>query len=402
MIPLNPDRTFHFELLRVLAHARYYGADIAEVLEASSQIEPGNFESWCTVFTTLAYRVESYVDSTDAKKYPVSVRDALFRASSYYRAADFYLHGDPYDPRINELWDRQTKCFDRAMTLLDTPGERVTIKTEAFEIPTIFFRAKGGAKIPKPTIILGNGFDGSQEEMMHTSGFAALERGYNVITYEGPGQCSVRRSQNLGFIYNWEKVVTPIIDHYANFPEVEEKQVALLGHSFGGYLAARAAAFEHRIAAVILIDGLYSFYDASENLMPDASKSLLESGGEILQEAMLEKIKAMGTMMRWAMDQGMWSFNVATSTEFLEKAKMMTLDGIVDKIQCPVWVGDAAEDQFFKGQPQKVADAVGERATLVVFTAKDGAANHCHAGAAVRMNQLVFEWLQENMIDSQK
>jgi dienelactone hydrolase len=35
------------------------------------------------------------------------------------------------------------------------------------------------------------------------------------------------------------------------------KCLALMGISMGGYLAARAVAFEHRIAAWILDDGVY-------------------------------------------------------------------------------------------------------------------------------------------------
>jgi dipeptidyl aminopeptidase/acylaminoacyl peptidase len=34
-----------------------------------------------------------------------------------------------------------------------------------------------------------------------------------------------------------------------------------MGISMGGYLAARAAAFEHRIAACILDDGVYDTYE---------------------------------------------------------------------------------------------------------------------------------------------
>jgi hypothetical protein len=45
MLPLSPDHTFDFELLRVLGSARYAGADIAEVLTVAATITPGDFES---------------------------------------------------------------------------------------------------------------------------------------------------------------------------------------------------------------------------------------------------------------------------------------------------------------------------------------------------------------------
>jgi hypothetical protein len=40
-------------------------------------------------------------------------------------------------------------------------------------------------------MILGNRYDDAQEEMPHVLGFAALERGFDVITHEGPGQPTV-------------------------------------------------------------------------------------------------------------------------------------------------------------------------------------------------------------------
>ena len=101
MLQLSPDESFHYELLRNLSHARYFGADIGEILEAAHSIESGNFESFATTFEKLATRVRHQADQIDATKYPVSARDAYFRASTYFRPADFFLHGRPDDPRIN-------------------------------------------------------------------------------------------------------------------------------------------------------------------------------------------------------------------------------------------------------------------------------------------------------------
>ncbi len=52
------------------------------------------------------------------------------------------------------------------------------------------------------------------------------------------------------------------------------KHIALMGISMGGYLAARAAAFEPRLSAVILYDGVYDGYDA---IASDFTSPLLEA-----------------------------------------------------------------------------------------------------------------------------
>ncbi|KAK1089603.1 hypothetical protein LTR48_000363 [Friedmanniomyces endolithicus] len=87
------------------------------------------------------------------------------------------------------------------------------IKRRRLRIPAIFYAVDPlGGEEKRPTLTVGNGYDGCQEEMVHVIGFAALERGWSVITYEGPGQPTVCRNQNLGFGTEWEKVVTPVVD----------------------------------------------------------------------------------------------------------------------------------------------------------------------------------------------
>ena len=41
-----------------------------------------------------------------------------------------------------------------------------------------------------------------------------------------------------------------------------------MGISLGGYLAPRAAAFEHRLAALIANDGLYSYHFSEKAIIP--------------------------------------------------------------------------------------------------------------------------------------
>ncbi|KAI1610107.1 Alpha/Beta hydrolase protein [Exophiala viscosa] len=399
MLQLSPDHSFHYEILRTLAHARYYGADVGEVLQAAQGIEPGDFESFSKAFDALATRVYNQAEKIDQSRYPVSARDAYFRASNYFRAADFYLHGKPEDPRIDELWTKQTDAFDKANALLSSPGQRVTLKSDGFDVVGIYYQTQvGDPAAPKATLILGNGYDGAQEEMLHVCGFAALERGYNVIAYEGPGQPTVRRQQCKGFITEWEKVITPVVDFLEGRPEVDSKRIGLMGYSMGGWLCLRAAAFEHRIAAAIAVDGVYSVGQAYSNMLPPPWAALREKGDtrglDAAVRGFLGNPKA-PTGLQWGIEQGLWSFNLTSPSKYLDESDLMTLEGISDRIQCPVWVGEAGEDEFFRGQPEKVKDALGDRATLVKLGMEDAAGHHCHVGAAVLMNQVVFDWFED-------
>ncbi|CRG91953.1 hypothetical protein PISL3812_09007 [Talaromyces islandicus] len=400
MYQLSKDSDFHFEILRVLGFAPYEGSDIGEVLTAANKIKPGDMESFSDAFNALATRVDAHSMAIDRTKNPTSARNAFFRASSYFRSADFYLHGNWSDPRIYSLWDKQLSAFNSALSLLSVPGERIVLNGDGFDIPAVFY----GSGLPgqRPTIIMCNGYDGSQEEMYHYIGKAVNERGWNVITYEGPGQPTVRREQNLGFIPEWEKVVTPVVDYALTRREVDPLAIGSLGLSFGGWLAPRAAAFEHRLAATIALDGLYDFGPFILSKFGPELESVFHSGDATafnfyINEAVKDPDTA--TAVRWAIQQGLWAFNANTPFEWISKIQSYTLKGLIQNISMPVFVGDSQNDMFFPGQAKALAEHLGDLTTYHRFTNIDGAGEHCSTGASVMQSQVVLDWFQ-NIIEN--
>ncbi|OQE44913.1 hypothetical protein PENCOP_c002G06428 [Penicillium coprophilum] len=396
MIRLSSDESFHFELLRILAHATYGGADVGEVLATASQIQPGDFESFSSAFNRRAEHIRAQAEDLTNE---ISIRDAMFRAATYYRAADFYIHGNWDDPRILLYWEKQTRCFDEAIARLTVPGYRKVLAGPDFNIPIIFFPANHDDAVKRPTIVLGSGYDGSMEEMYHLYGVAVLERGWNVICYEGPGQTCMRRYQKVGFTHEWEKAVSPVIDFLETIPSVDMTKVGLLGCSMAGLLAARAAAFEHRIAAVFSVDGLYNFvntpvFDPVHGLASFAHIEDFETA------AVLFNNQSIPTTARWALSHGLWAFNVKTPAEYLDKSRLFSLVGLTDKIKCPVFVANAADDHFFKGQPEAMRDALGDKAHYYVFSSEDAAGDHCHVGASKYSNQILLDWFEKTVVDA--
>jgi dienelactone hydrolase len=392
---LSSDPTFDFNLLRWLGTASYRGADIAELLDVAKRIVPGDFESWHREFLALAQRVEREGWGTDRSS-PVTVRDRAFRAAAYYRAADFFLHGNRTDPRIMSTWASATEQFDRAITELTPAGERVSIEADGFTVPAILYRA-GREATPRPTVLMFNGFDGSQEEMLHICGLAALERGFHVVTFEGPGQPTVVREQRLPFRHDWEHVVTPVVNYCEAVPEIDASRLGLIGLSFGGYFAPRAAAFEPRIGAVVTIDGLFDAYESVLHLLTPELRALLDGHDVDAFNAGARRAMAESPAFRWYIEQGLWSFGVSTPYEFFERARPFTLEGVAQRITCPVLVCSAAEDHFNPGQAERLAAELGERATLRSFTAAESAGSHSHPGAFVLMNGVVLDWLDETL-----
>jgi dienelactone hydrolase len=388
---LSSDGSFHFNLLRWLGTAPYRGVDVAEMLDVADRIIAGDFESWHDEFLALAQQVEAESAETHTAS-PITIRDRAFRAASYYRAADFFLHGTPSDPRIASTWASATTQFNQAIAQLTPAAERLTIQADGFTIPAILYRAAAD-RLPRPTILMFNGFDGSQEEMLHISGFAALERGFNVLTFEGPGQPTVVREQGLGFRHDWEQVVSPVVDYCERLPEVDAGALALLGLSFGGYLAPRAAAFEPRVRAVAAIDGLFDGHEAVRGLLNDELKTLFDRREVDTFNAAIRGAMRNNGALRWYIEQGVWSFRVTTPYEFFDRSRSYTLEGVAQRILCPVLVCQAAGEHFNPGQAEKLAAALGDRATVRSFTAAESAAYHSHIGAFVLMNGVVLDWI---------
>lgn len=404
---LNADEHFHFEILRVLSCATSNGADIAEVLARCPKIKPGDFESWASAWTELAERVEEQARESDPSTSSgrASARSAYLRAATYYRTADFFLHGNPADTRIMSLWAKHLEMFEAGIALMPFETRRFKIQTpHGFYVPATFYKTSVDQKGPRPTLIIGNGFDGSQEEMLHVIGWPALERGFNVISYEGPGQPTVRRYQGLGFIPEWEKVVTPVVDYlhaHQKDLDVDVNKLGLWGHSMGGMLGLRAVAFEHRIKAFIACDGVWNV----DSIIPKPLILSLKQGNtdHILKDVQSGNAE---TGLRWVMTHGSWvMFDDKTLPHGLQssgdvealvnKFRKFNLDGVVDQVTCKVFVGDADDDIFFKGQPKKLADALGDKATYHVFSKADDSDAHCQVGAVAVLAQKTMDWFEK-------
>ncbi|WIV61414.1 alpha/beta hydrolase family protein [Amycolatopsis nalaikhensis] len=387
------DPQFWFETLRLFGHAAYGGSDFGEVLAAASTVKAGDYESWHDAYRGMADRL--YAEAADAG--PVTARDLLLRASTYYFSAGFFLHGDPADPRIDASYDRSVECFRRAGV-----AEPVEIPYKDTVLHGYLYRAPGDG--PKPMVIMHSGFDGSAEELHFMGAGAAAERGYHVLTFDGPGQPSAIR-RGIVFRPDWEHVVTPVVDFVLGLDGVDPGRVALLGVSLGGELAPRAAAFEPRLAAVVAVDGVYDAGAAVTSFLPwDRAEIVRRANAEHDEEfdALLRAGREASSTLRWACDHGRYVMGAATDREFVAKYLEYTLEGgVAEKIQCPVLVCEAADDLFFGGEtetePRRLAAHLTAPKTLLTFTAEEGADAHCHVGAQRLAAGRIYDWLDRTL-----
>jgi alpha-beta hydrolase superfamily lysophospholipase len=400
------DPQFWFETLRAMGHAAYGGADIGEVLTTAQAITAGDYDSWHDQWLATADRTAAEAEAQLAAGHRASARDGLMRASNYYRSAEFFLHGNPADPRISHAYHRAMHCFRTAAALFTPAIEVVDIPYEDTVLHGYFYRAAGreGDDTPRPTMVLHNGFDGTAEEMHHNGAAAGVERGYHVLTFDGPGQGAARHLEGLVFRPDWENVVTPVLDWVMARPEVDQTRVGLLGLSMGGLLAPRAAAFEHRLAACVADDGVYELAATVLSHFPGSradAESALRADRAPEVDALMEQLMASDPTVRWAITSGMYVMGADSPRAFAASYLDYTLaGGVAEQITCPTLVCDAEGDMFWPGQPQVLFDHLTCPRTLLRFTNAEGAGAHCQFGAQRLACARIFDWLDDTLATS--
>ena len=168
-------------------------------------------------------------------------------------------------------------CWLKSIALFDPPIEQVSIPYEGTALRGFYFRGKS-AKEKRPLLILNNGSDGSALDMWMLGAAGATARGYDCLTFDGPGQGYALLKQGLHFRPDWERVITPVIDFALSRPGVDPKRIAIQGISQGGYWVPRAVAFEKRIAAAIADPGVVDVSTSWTATLPPPMLQLLKGG----------------------------------------------------------------------------------------------------------------------------
>jgi hypothetical protein len=112
----------------------------------------------------------------------------------------------------------------------------------------------------------------------------------------------------------------------------------------------------------------------------------------------LEEMMKTNTELRWATNNGMYTFKASSPADWWVKASEYTMEGIADEIKCPTLVIDGEHEVNFTGEARKLYDALTCPKTWMLFTAEEGAEEHCQVGAALLAHQRIFDWLEETLL----
>jgi pimeloyl-ACP methyl ester carboxylesterase len=390
------DDEFNYQLIRALGVADYGGSTVGECLAVVAEIADGRPTSWTRAFEGLAQRVEAQGrDCLEAGR-RVSGRDHLLRASTYYRTAEYYGGGaaDGVDAGA-----RSQACFLEAAALLDPPVERLDVAFDGGTLPGYLVRpapefATAG---PRPTLVCVGGFDSSAEELYFQLGAPGAERGWNVYVFDGPGQLGcMRTSPGLTFRPDYEVPLAAVLDAVTVLSDVDAERLALAGQSFGSYFAARSAATDLRVGALVanppVVDmGRYmeawvgtEVYRMTRDIRPEDVTGVPED--------------LMPRQMQWGIEAICTRFGVPSFHAWRDAMESYRLGDLLGAVSCPVL---ALVGEREGAEPRAQFDALVSGATgpvtSRVFRPADGASAHCQSDNLRLSAQVTFDWLEDEL-----
>lgn len=363
------------------------GGDTGEAAQAVDEVKSGDAQGWYAAWQAAGDRTSALALRTND---PLSKGNALLRAHTYYRTAEFFL--SPHDPQRPVIWRKNIDAFYRGLDVLGVVHERMSIPYGEHHLTAVYYPGPAGAEA-RPLLVVVGGYDSTMEELYLSIGAAALRHGYSVLTYEGPGQSSVIRAQGLTFEPDCEKPNGAVLDAFlAN--HAHPTKIVLLGESLGGYLAPRAAAFDPRIDGVVAFDVFYDGYAIATRNVPPFAFWLRRNG----YNGVLRFLAGLGgdSGATWAQENGKWVFGVSDPFAVLDAFKAYRLAPVAPRIKADVLMFAGADDHFVPSDQldqfrNSLANA--RSVTAILFDRLSGGSQHCQIGAPSLWRAALFDWL---------
>lgn len=378
--------------LTSLGRAYHSGGNVGKVLYLARQVKDGDFESAFVAFKGAGDEARTLAEDSLASGHRESARQAYLWAQNFYDSATYFVDGSADPSRFLPTWEALYDCWLKSLSTFDPPIEPVSIPYEGTALRGFYMRGKS-TKRKRPLLILVNGSDGSLLDMWLWGGAGATARGYDCLTFDGPGQGYALWKQKLYFRPDWEKVITPVVDFALRRRDVDSKRIAIQGISQGGYWVPRALAFEKRIAAGIADPGVVDVSTSWTRSLPEPLLGLLKAGRKAEFDEFFEK--ALGAKDRAMLNFRMRPFGFTSYFDAFNAALEYNLTSVANRIQCPLLIMSPVNEAYWPGQSKQLYDLLPGRKNLVEFSEADGADLHCEPKGTGIRDLRVFNWLDE-------
>lgn len=212
--------------------------------------------------------------------------------------------------------------------------------------------------------------------------------------FEDDGQGKTLKN-GLALTHAWEEPTKCVLDyfHIGSCP--------MIGISWGGYFAMRAAAFEPRISAVAVYDVADDSLEIMTNIFPPILRWLVRSAFRRQDEkrvnALVGFARGRSILADWALTQGQHITHTQTPFAFYQQIQKHNLRGVSDKItqNCLLLAGQ--KDHYIpraQFERLRVSPPHARTVTLRMFTQDEGGEQHCQIGNHKVAMREIIQWLK--------
>jgi dipeptidyl aminopeptidase/acylaminoacyl peptidase len=230
------------------------------------------WDDWCREWGRTGQYYERLAEEAEAAGSNVTAGEAWRRAALCWHWGKFVFVDDLDQQRAAH--DRTVACFRRGAATLSPPAEPVRVPYGKTTLAA-FLRIPGTSHQP-PVVIMMPGLDSVKEELQATAEYL-LARGLAIIAIDGPGQGEAEYELPIEPAY--ERVASAVADYLEGRDDIDPARIGGFGVSLGGYYAARAAAYEPRLKAVVALAGPYQWSQDWDILPPQTRATFQRRSG---------------------------------------------------------------------------------------------------------------------------
>ncbi|NDY55504.1 alpha/beta hydrolase [Desulfovibrio sulfodismutans] len=358
------------------------GAETGEAFYVAANIKDGDAASWQEQWLRMAARVEARGRKSLDGGHLISAREQLMRASNYYRFG--LLAMMPDDPRLKPTAITSREVMKQAGKLYDPPLEYIEIPFEGTMLPG-YFRKAARDDSPRKTLLMLGGGETFAEDLIFYIMPQAIERGYNFMTLDLPGQ-GILPLEGKTFRPEMYLAVKTAVDYALARKDVDPDRLAVFGISGGGGFAPQAAQHDPRIKAVIMNACVVDAYPLFASMTPVVT-------------ATPEKVAAFNSFHGNTVKIVAWRWGVPMDNVpgLVEANKGFSFDPA--KVTVPalslVGEGEYGGDETKRQQKLCLDGLANPTKQLVVTPLNEGASNHCVMENRSIVGQVAFDWLDD-------
>ncbi len=366
----------------VLGSTTNGGCEIGEAFATAAAIKDGDAASWQEEWLKMAARTEARGEQSLAGGHKVSARQQLMRASNYYRIGLMAMLPD--DPRLPKTGLKARALMRKAGQLMEPPLEYFEVPFEGTVLPGYFRKAKAGSAPQKTLLMLGGG-ETFAEDLIFYIMPQAIERGYNFMTVDLPGQGLLPLEKKYFRADMWKPIMA-VVDLAMKRPDVDKKRFAAFGISGGGGFAPQTAEHDPRIKAVAMNSCVVDAYPLFASMTP-------------VTTATPDKVASWNSFHANTVKGVAWRWGVPMDNipGLVEANRGFAFDPAKVGIPALSFIGEGEYRNPETQRQQKLCmDGLpNPKKKFVVTPLNEGASNHCIMENRSVMAQVLFDWLDD-------